>query len=1416
MDPKPPPKARFLLVRSAWRTLVAAAIGLPVAALLGAAALLHSPQGSALLLAGVPGLKVEGLQGALLGEHFSAERLRFSWHAGQAHVEIDGLAWHGARWRWWVRQGVWAAVQAESLTARRVVVVRPPSSGTPLTAPAHLGLPLEAIVDRVEVGALQIDARAPARALTARLHLGADEGRRHHVEVLAFQWDRLEGQGRADIDTRAPFDLTAQLDLRGTGDAPWTARADGSGPLASIQLSGRLRGAAPDAGRPAGTGTGTRRSSPIPALDAQLLLRPFEAWPLGTLSAQMQALDLATLATGAPHTALSGRAAITSHGLEQAVEADIELSNALTGPWNAGRLPVRRARIALRAHPTQADRLDLPAFEVDLASDGNLAGQWRGSGEWLGTTFKLDTRLTGLRPQGLDTRAAAATVSGPLALTLRGLPHPDPRHQPAPGATATARGIDLSGALDGTIDGLGQALSVAVDASVSALGLELRRLHAESGTARADLTADARRSGATWLVRSEGRLADFDPVAWFPGEPGSAWRQSRTRLNADWKLELAAPSLAPATGQTWWPWLQALQGEGALEIKDSRWAGVPLRGALRIGQDPRAARDLRSQVEAELALGANRLRLDGIGDPAGSGEGDQWKATVDAPALAELAPLAALHADLAPWAPAAGRVGASLTLSGRWPAVRTEGQATLEGVRTAALSVGRGSLAWRMDGSGGQPVELKLDLGDASWGPNRLALLRGDLTGTPRAHRARLEVAAPLQPPEPLARLLGLQPGAGTLARLDADGGWEPAATGGGRWQGALQALQVAVWDGSMAANGTAVAAARPASAPRTATWIDLRDLKGELQFGPDARLKRASAAAGQATLAGGVRLRWGEALYQAGGADGQRHDLDLRLEVEPFALAPMLQRAQTQLQWGGDLRLGARLDLRAGERLDADLVLRRHDGDLTVADVGSAQPLGLSELNLSLSAHDGVWRFTPLFSGQTLGIISGTVEARTSAQARWPGPEAPVEGALQAQVPNLGVWAGWIPPGWRIEGELATTARLGGRVGAPEYTGELRGSRIGVRNLLQGVALREGELLVALRGDNARIERMSLRGGDGLLRATGGARFGAQPTGELKVTAEGFRVLGRIDRQLVVSGQAALALQADRFRLDGRIGVDSGLFDLSGRDAPSLDEDVSVRRNGPAVQAPVEPAPAPRLMRNAVVALDVDLGRKLQLKGRGLDTSLQGVLKLSTPGGRLAVNGTVRAEDGTYAAYGQKMQIERGLVAFAGPLDSARLDILALRPNIDTRVGVAITGPTQAPRVRLYSEPEMSETDKLSWLVLGRGPEGLARTDTAVLQRAALALLAGEGEGPTDTLLRSIGLDDLSIRQSDGEVRETVISLGKQLGRRWYVGYERGVNATTGTWQLIYRVAQRFTLRAQSGQENSLDLIWTWRFDRP
>ena len=226
-----------------------------------------------------------------------------------------------------------------------------------------------------------------------------------------------------------------------------------------------------------------------------------------------------------------------------------------------------------------------------------------------------------------------------------------------------------------------------------------------------------------------------------------------------------------------------------------------------------------------------------------------------------------------------------------------------------------------------------------------------------------------------------------------------------------------------------------------------------------------------------------------------------------------------------------------------------------------------------------------------------------------------------------------------------------------------------------------------------------------------------------------------------------------------------------------------------------------------------MQLGEKLRVRGQGLDAGLRGELRFTAPQGRLRVDGSVRTVGGTYRAYRQRLNIERGVLTFNGPIENPQLDIEAIRPNLDVRVGVAVTGTVLVPRVRLFSDPEMSDADKLSWLLRGRASEGQGSGDTALLQAAAMALLAGDEPSVLDELFNLFGLDDLSVRQSDSPTGGAIVSVGKQLSRNWYVGYERGLNATTGNWQLIYRVAQRFTIRAQSGDSNSIEVIWSWRW---
>jgi translocation and assembly module TamB len=445
--------------------------------------------------------------------------------------------------------------------------------------------------------------------------------------------------------------------------------------------------------------------------------------------------------------------------------------------------------------------------------------------------------------------------------------------------------------------------------------------------------------------------------------------------------------------------------------------------------------------------------------------------------------------------------------------------------------------------------------------------------------------------------------------------------------------------------------------------------------------------------------------------------------------------------------------------------------------------------------------------------VLAGAQSLQLPAKAWWPTAQTPMQGVLELRVDNLGVWGPWTPPGWRLAGTLHTVATLGGRFGAPEYTGRLEAHGLGARNLLEGVNVTDGEVLLALNGPTAEVQQFTLKGGDGSATLSGGASFGEAPRAQLQLKATRFQVLGRVDRRMVASGQAQLQLQKDAVALEGRLRIDEGLFDFSRSNAPTLDDDVSVVRPSKANETSVPAAAAKP--RRLDLQMAVDLGDHLRLRGHGIDTLLRGELRMTTPNGKFAVHGTVRADQGTYAAYGQKLDIERGLVEFNGALADPRLDILALRPNVDVRVGVAVTGTAQKPRVKLYSEPEMSDNDKLSWLVLGRAPENLGHNDAALLQHAAMALLAGEGDTPTDRVMQALGLDEFTVRQQgEGDVRTTIVSLGKQISRRWYVGYERGLQSTTGTWALIYRIAQRFTLRAQSGEDNAIDVIWSWRWN--
>ncbi len=1381
-------RRRIGLGLAVWLIGTLFVVVLPVALLGTLTWTVGTDRGLAWVLAHQEFVEVTNLKGSLL-DGFSADRIVVSWGAKRENRAIIEAPRASALRLSPGGPQSWLRIHAAQASADRVSVHLAPSPAAP-QLPSALRLPIEVEIDAASVATLVLPGLEahPVRQASGRLHVGATQGVAHRAEALRFAIGPLQWSGSAQIgsDSDLPLRLSLQATQATDAQAPkvdlpaWArglrpdlqARLDAQGPLAHFALTLLLRAQGQQ-------------------LDATAEVTPLAPWPLPRLDARTRQLDLSALLTDAPATALTGEVHIApvalAAGQAPTLSARTSLVNERPGRWDQRALPVRSIAFDLRAQPGAAGRFELIDLRAVLAAQGRDAGSVRGSGAWNAGEFSAKAQLAKVQPHLLDPRLAAMTLSGPLNLT---------------GQISPTLKFDLKADLEGQVENdAARAVDVKVDVAGSAQLIEVRRFDARAGAARLSLAGSARRTtvNAPWQLAGKGDVVDFDPLPWFPGEPDSAWRRGPHRFtgDADFAFTLPANAPAPATVGEWVEWLPTLQGDARLTLRPSQLAGVALRGEAAL----KSVSPTRARLSGRLELAGNSATAQGEWGRGDAGRSDRWEIDLNAPQLARLAPLRALANVPASWATPAGGVEANVKLEGRWPQLRSQGKLKSDGMRFAQASVARAQARWSFDLAPDSPFELNLGLIDARWEGQQAQSVQLNLQGTARAHALELRTVLNAAPPAWTDFLLGQRPADAaprptTLLHLDARGGLPAVSAGTApRWQGTLQAVDVR------------------GNAKDAAPLLRLQDVTLAVQIGDAQTPASVEVQPGRGDLLGAT-LRW-ERLYLSAATAAGAAQFDVKAEIEPIAVAPLLARAQPQLGWRGDLRVGGQVLIRSAPSFNADIVLGRTGGDLSISDETGTQALQLTDLRLALLAKDGVWSFSQALAGKTLGEAAGAVTARVAAPQFLPGADTPIQGVIEARVANLGTWGAWVPPGWRLAGSLQTSAVIGGRLGAPEYTGQIRGTRIGVRNIVEGVNVTDGEVDIKLQGANARIERFEAKAAGGTIALEGGANLGETPNAQLQLTANKFQLLGRVDRRIVASGSAKLELTAKTVNLQGRFNVDEGLIDFTRGDAPSLADDVRVSARPGAVEPEPGPVPGqPRgLSRDVAIDLQVALGEQLRVRGRGLDTKLRGNLRLTTPGGKLAVDGTVSTFSGTYAAYGQKLSIERGELSFVGPAENPRLDIIATRPNLEQIVGVAVTGTALNPRVRLFSDPEMADIDKLSWLVLGRPSDGLGRTDTALLQRAVIGLLAGEGSGPTDQLISAVGLDEVSFRQTEGEVRETVVSLGKQLSRRWYVGYERSLNATTGNWQLIYRIAQRLTLRAQSGLDNSLDAIWTWRW---
>lgn len=514
-----------------------------------------------------------------------------------------------------------------------------------------------------------------------------------------------------------------------------------------------------------------------------------------------------------------------------------------------------------------------------------------------------------------------------------------------------------------------------------------------------------------------------------------------------------------------------------------------------------------------------------------------------------------------------------------------------------------------------------------------------------------------------------------------------------------------------------------------------------------------------------------------------------------------------------------------------ATVRIARQRGDLTYVSGSGADAVRLGSGMRALWVTAQLVQDRLTVEGQLDTEQLGRAEGRWSTQLNPPtagrswhwAEQATLQGQASAQLPRLGLLAPWLPPGWRVDGAGAIDIQASGPLRQPNWQGVLSLRQLVARSVIDGIDMSGGELDARFDGDRVVIERLQVQGAGG----TSGGRLSGQgevtwvrqadgvgrPALMLRLTADQWRVLARADRRLTLSGSLNVDARPPEVVLTGQWLVNQALLLLPDEATPHLGRDVIVR--GSSIPLPV----TARLPFQTRMAIDVDLGNRFDVRGLGVDTTLRGAVRLDVRPGQLTpqLSGDIQVTRGTYRAYGQQLSIARGLVRFNGAPDNPSLDILAVRPHPSQTVGVEVTGTAQQPRATLFADPDMPDSEKLAWLVLGRPASG-AGAEAAVLQQAALALFSTQGSNRSEPLAKTLGLDELTLQgegvNADGTTTSAAVTLGKRLSDQLYVSYSRSVAGASGTVAIFLDLSRFLTLRAQAGDDNALDILFTRAFD--
>lgn len=512
-------------------------------------------------------------------------------------------------------------------------------------------------------------------------------------------------------------------------------------------------------------------------------------------------------------------------------------------------------------------------------------------------------------------------------------------------------------------------------------------------------------------------------------------------------------------------------------------------------------------------------------------------------------------------------------------------------------------------------------------------------------------------------------------------------------------------------------------------------------------------------------------------------------------------------------------------------------------AQVSMSLGSGVNQIGLSLATQGGIegGRFKATLCLAGKGIHEPLMAALDCPVRATPGtPFCTLEhrssawGSIQGELHLAEVLPHVIQTEIGVDGIMSCNAHISGAISSPSLTGHFSLKEGVIDSLPTGMVISDIEMDGDFCNESLILTRITAADGN-IGRISGDGKVSGWQahscTWEMNLLCHDVEAVKLDYAAATADGTIKLLGTPSSLRISGTAIAKKALIDVAARFPSEVPEIPFIFKGQPVEKT----TPFTVFFDLVIDGSPAGGSNGVCIRGRGLDSTWLGLVRLTGPHNALRVAGSLRCDQGKFTLAGKDLKITEGTISVMGDLfKDTRLNVSAGVDLPSVSAKLLLKGSLENPRFSLQSTPPRSENEIFSLLLFNKEYGDISPLESLQLAHAAASL--DQSSGPFDLIDRfkqTFGIDSIDIGASPSSMPktkstllsdptkdgpspsqngDTTLKVGKFLSEGVSVNVSRDVSANANRIGISAEVAKNITAEAEIGDDESGIFSIKWK----